>query len=64
MFQTKEHDKTEEKDLNEMKINNLPEKEFKVMIVKMLRELWRRMMNAVRTLTKSQEILKRKAKHS
>lgn len=61
MFQTKEHDKTEEKDLNEMKITNLPEKEFKVMIVKMLKELWRRMMNAVRTVTEESGNIKKKS---
>lgn len=49
MFQTKEHDKTEEKDLNEMKITNLPEKEFKVMIVKMLTKLRVRMDEQMRT---------------
>ena len=39
MFQMKEQDKTLEKELNEVGISNLLNKEFKVMIVKMLTEL-------------------------
>ena len=49
VFQTKEHDKTEENDLNEMKISDLPEKEFKIMIVKMLTKLRIRIDEQVRT---------------
>jgi len=41
MFQMKVQDKTSEK-LDEMEINNLPQKEFKVMIIKILKELGRR----------------------
>ena len=40
----KEQDKTIEKQLNEVEIGNLPEKEFRIMIVKMiqhLKEKWR-----------------------
>ena len=43
MFQTKKQDKTSEKELNEMEISHLPNKQFKVMILKMLTELRRRM---------------------
>ena len=43
MYQMKEQDKTPEKQLNEVEIGNLPEKEFRVMIVKMMKELGRRM---------------------
>ena len=39
----KEQDKTPEKQLNEMEIGNLPEKEFRIMIVKMIQDLWKRM---------------------
>ena len=39
MFQMKEQDKTSEKELNKVKISNLPDKEFKVMITKMLTKL-------------------------
>ena len=39
MYQTKEQDKTPEKQLNEGEIGNLPEKEFRIMIVKMIQDL-------------------------
>ena len=37
MYQMKEQDNTPEKQLNELEIGNLPEKEFRIMIVKMIR---------------------------
>ena len=43
MYQIKEQDKTPEKQLNEMEIVNLPEKEIRIMIVKMMQELGKRM---------------------
>ena len=39
----KEQDKTPEKKLNEVEIGNLPEKEFRIMIVKMIQDLGIRM---------------------
>ena len=39
----KEQDKTPEKQLNEVEISNLPEKEFIIMIVKMIQDLRKRM---------------------
>ena len=39
MYQMKEQDKTPEKQLNEVEIGNLPEKEFRIMIVKMTQDL-------------------------
>ena len=42
MFQIKDQDKTPE-ELSEMEIGNLPEKEFRVKIVKTIRKLKRRM---------------------
>ena len=39
----KRQDKTPEKQLNEMDIGNLPEKEFRIMIVKMIQDLGKRM---------------------
>ena len=42
MFQMKEQDKTPE-ELSEMEVLNLPEKEFRVMIIMMIEGLWRRM---------------------
>ena len=44
MYQMKEEqDKTSEKQLNEVKIGNLPEKELKTMIVKMIQDLGKTM---------------------
>ena len=43
MFQTKEPDKTPEEQLSEVEIGNLPEKEFRIMIVKMIQDLRKRM---------------------
>ena len=39
----KQQDKTPEKQLNEMEIGNLPEKQFRIMIVKMIQDLRKRM---------------------
>ena len=43
MYQMKEKDKTPEKQLNEVEIGNIPEKEFRIMIVKMIQDLRKRM---------------------
>ena len=42
-YQVKEQDKTSEKQLNEVEIGNLPEKEFRIVIVKMIQDLGKRM---------------------
>ena len=42
MYEMKEQDKTPEKQLNEVEIRNLPEKEFRIMIVKMIQDLRKR----------------------
>ena len=42
MYQMKEQDKTPEKQLHEVEIGNLPEKEFRKMIVKMIQDLRKR----------------------
>ena len=39
MYQMKKQDKTSEKQLKEVEIGNLPEKEFIIMIVKMIQDL-------------------------
>ena len=39
MFQTKEQDKTPEEELSEVEIGNLPEKEFRVVMIKMIKDL-------------------------
>ena len=43
MYQMKAQDKTPEKQLNEVEIGNLPGKEFRIMIVKMIQNLRNRM---------------------
>ena len=43
MYQKKEQVKTPEKQLNEMEIGNLPEKEFRIMIVRMIQDFGKRM---------------------
>ena len=42
-YQMKEQDKTPEKQLNEVEIGNLPGKEFRIMIVKMIQDLGKTM---------------------
>ena len=43
MYQMKEQDKTPEKQLNEVEIGNLAEKEFRIMIVKMIQDFGKTM---------------------
>ena len=43
MLQMNEQEKTPKEQLNKEEIGNLPEKEFKVMIVKMIQNLGKRM---------------------
>ena len=43
MYQMKEEDKTPEKQLNEAELGNLPEKEFRIMILKMIQDFGKRM---------------------
>ena len=43
MLKTKKQDKTPEEELNEAEIGILPKKVFKVIIIKMIKELRRRM---------------------
>ena len=56
IYQMKEQDKTPEKQLNEVEIRNLPEKEFRIMIVKMIQDLGKRMEAKIE---KIQEMFKR-----
>ena len=48
--QGKGQDKTPEKQLNEVEISNLPEKEFRIMIVKMIQDLRKRMEAKIETM--------------
>ena len=46
----KEHDKTPEKQLIEVEIGNLPEKEFRIMIVKMIQDLRKRIEGNIKKM--------------
>ena len=52
----KKQDKTPEKQLNEVEIGNLPEKEFRIMIGKMIQDLGKRMEAKIE---KMQEVFKK-----
>ena len=58
--QMKEQGKNPLDQTNEEKIGNLPEKEFRVMIVKMIQNLGNRMEKIQETFNKELEELKRK----
>ena len=60
MSQMKGQDKIPEKQLNEVEIGNLPEKEFRIMIVKMIHDLGKTMEKVQEMLTKDLEELKNK----
>ena len=63
----KEQDKTPEKRLNEVDIGNLPEKEFRITIVKMIQDLGIRMEAKIEKMqemfNKDLEELKNKQRH-
>ena len=60
----KEQDRIPEKQLNEVKIGNLPEKEFRIITVKMIQDLGKRMEAKIEKIqemfTKDLEELKNK----
>ena len=56
MFQMKGQDKNPKKQLSKVKIRNLPDKEFKILIMKILKELRIKWMNTARSLTHSLKI--------
>ena len=60
LFQVKEQDKTPEKQVNEVEIENLPEKEFRIIIVKMIHDLRKRMEKMQEMFTKNLEQQKNK----
>ena len=64
MYHMKEQDKTLEQQVNEVEIGNLPEKEFRMMIVKMIQDLRKRMGAKIEKIqemfNKDQEELKNK----
>ena len=53
MAQMKGQDKTPEKQLNEVEIGNFPEKEFEIMIVKMIQDLRKTMEKMQKCLPKT-----------
>ena len=60
LFQMKGQDKTPEKEINEVEIGNLPEKEFRIMIVKMTQDLRKIMEKMQELFTKNLEQQKNK----
>ena len=64
MYLMKKQDKNPEKQLNEVEIGNLPEKEFRIIIVKMIQDLRKRMETKIEKMqemfNKDQEELKNK----
>ena len=60
MFQMKGQNKTPEKILNEMKIGNVSEKEFRILIVKMIQDLKNRTERMQERLNRDLEELKNK----
>ena len=50
MCQMKEQDKTPEEQLSEVETGNLPEKEFRVTIVKVIQDLRKRMQTQIRKI--------------
>ena len=52
MLQMKEQDKNLQGQLNEEKIGNLPEKEFRVIIVKMIQDIGKRWRHRLRRYKK------------
>ena len=53
MFQTKEKDKTPEEQLSDVEIGNLPEKEFRIMILQMILLLGEEWVHKARSYKKS-----------
>ena len=58
--QMKGQDKIPDKQLNEMETGNLPEKEFRIMIVKMIQDLGKTMEKMLEVFAKDLEELKNK----
>ena len=65
MYQMKEKDKTPEKQLNEVKIGNLQEKELRIMIVKIIQDIEKRMEAKVEKMQEvfNKELEELKNKH-
>ena len=59
----KEQDKTPEKQLKEVETGNLPEKEFRIRIVKMIQDLRKTMERMQEVFTKDLQELKNKQRY-
>ena len=59
MFQMKEKDKITARDLNEMQISNIPDREFKVTIIKILTGFEKKVEEFSETLNKDIENIKK-----
>lgn len=55
IFQMKEQDKITASELNKMEVNNMPEKEFKVMAIKILTGLEKEWRTSLRPSTKRKQ---------
>ena len=60
ILQAKEQDKNPQDEINEEEIGKLPEKEFRVMIIKMIQNLGNRIEKIQEMFNKNLEELKRK----
>ena len=57
MFQIKEQDKSQETDFNEMEISDLPNREFKIIVIKMFSKIRRAMqVQSKKSSTRRQKI--------
>ena len=59
MSQMKEQDKITARDLNEMEMSNMPDREFQVIVIKKLSGLEKRVENLSETLNKELENIKK-----
>ena len=59
IFQTKKQDKTPETDLNEMKISDLPDKQFKIMLLRMFPKVRRTMHEQSENFNKERENIRK-----
>ena len=59
MFQTKEQDKSPETNLNKIEMSDLPDREFKIMVMKMFTEVRRAMSEQSENFNKQTENIKK-----
>ena len=59
LFQLKEQEKTPDKTTNKTEINNLPDKEFKALVIRILTELGKRIDEHSKNFSKELEYIKK-----